>query len=142
MRIAIFFVCIFSTFISGAQSLKNWSEISFQSQARSGHFKELRITQDSVHYRSGNLRSKNLQEVHECLKRNDKKQLTKTLKALNQVDFERMEAPSNKRAFDGARHSQLNIKTATNQFDHYFDDELPHEKLVPLLKIMLNLTEQ
>lgn len=142
MRIGIYFVCIFYSFISGAQSLKNWSEITFQSQARSGDFTEIHITQDSVHYRSGNLRSNDLNEVHECLKSNDKKQLTKTLKAFDQVDFKNLEAPSNKRAFDGARHSQLNVKTANNQIDHYFDDELPHEKLVPLLMVMLKLIEE
>ncbi|MDW3197375.1 MAG: hypothetical protein R8G66_33670 [Cytophagales bacterium] len=142
MRLTISLVILLLTGTAGAQSLENWSEIIFQSQARSGDYQEIRITPDSVHYQSGNRRSGSSEESHACLKRKEKKHLGQILTSLGQLDFNRLESPTNNRAFDGARHSQIIIKTAENQLDHYFDDESPNEKLSPLLTLMLKVAKE
>lgn len=141
MRSIIFMIYLLIASVTSGQSLENWSEITFQSQARIGELKEIRITPDSVHYRGGNLRNGGLTENRKCLATKAKKQLQKVIKNLNGTDISNLTSPSNKRAFDGASHSQISIKTEKDQSDHYFDDESPHEKLAPLLKIMLGLSK-
>lgn len=142
MRLTTSLVILLLTVTAGAQSLDNWSAIIFQSQARSGDYHEIRITQDSVHYQSGNRRSGKLEESHACLKRKEKKHLKQILTPLNKLDFSNLESPTNKRAFDGAKHSQIIIITTENQLDHYFDDDLPNEKLSLLLEFMLKLAKE
>ena len=142
MRFTFLIIILFFGLSSSAQTLENWTEITYQSQARSGDLTEIRITQDSVHFKSGNLRSGNLQKRHTCLKKKEKKHLIKLLIPLNQIDISKLSSPTNKRAYDGAKHSQISVKTAQSQFDHYFDNELPHEKLGPLLTMILKLAEE
>ena len=141
MKFKLFLLSMLLTGLSNAQDLETWTEITFQSQTRGGNLKEVRITADSVHYRNGNMRSGDLQEVHKCLTKKDKKQLQRILKDLSETKITDLEAPSNKRAFDGAAHSEITIHIRDQKLYHYFDDEQPHEKMFPLLNRILAFRE-
>jgi hypothetical protein len=50
------------------------------------------------------------------------------------------ESPSNRRAFDGAKHSTLKLITRDGKdFSHTFDDLDPHPALKPLLEVLLEI---
>jgi hypothetical protein len=63
--------------------------------------------------------------------------------AVPRAQFEGLPSPTNKRAFDGAKHSSIIITLANREtYQHTFDDENPNEKLVPLMKCISNLRAQ
>jgi len=65
---------------------------------------------------------------------------TDVLKSLQNValkEVNALESPTMKRAYDGARHSTITITTNSSQsYSHTFDDENPHQKLTPLMRII------
>lgn len=50
-----------------------------------------------------------------------------------------LKSPTEKRIFDGARHSTITITTTATTVSHSFDDEQPNEKLQKLLKELIKL---
>ena len=121
--------------------LDDWVEIRFKSQSRGGDFREIRLTKDSIYHFSGNRRNHKAETQKKCLSRKDIKQIDKALDGLERADFSSLESPTNKRAYDGAAHSEIVILIQGQPKDHYFDDELPHASLQPLLQVMLGLVD-
>ena len=61
------------------------------------------------------------------------KQLLQNMEHLNLHGIPKLKSPSMKRAYDGARHSEIIITTFDNQrYIHMFDDENPNMLLKPL----------
>ncbi len=141
IRFGIIIITLLLVETGAAQSLEKWTEIVFQSQARSGAFKEIRLSQDSIYLSNGNMRNGASKKLQKCLNKKIRRQLNKTLRLLGNVDWKNLKSPTDKRTFDGAAHSQINLKVGNQQFDHYFDDVSPHEKLVPLLTLLLSTEE-
>jgi hypothetical protein len=64
-------------------------------------------------------------------------ELLKAASQLKLTEVSTLPSPTNRRAFDGARHSTLVISTNDGQsYTHSFDDENPHEHLRNLMDVV------
>ena len=63
--------------------------------------------------------------------------------AIEQVQEQKIAAlpsPSSRRAFDGAMHSSITLINKDNaSYTHSFDDEYPHEDLLPLMEVISSI---
>ncbi|MBI1767388.1 MAG: hypothetical protein HY015_04475 [Bacteroidetes bacterium] len=73
---------------------------------------------------------------HKAIKNKDWTGVIKSLYGVHLNDIEGLKSPTMKRAYDGARHSTITIITKSGKYSHSFDDEDPHEKLKPLMKVI------
>ena len=72
-----------------------------------------------------------------------KKQLIDLIKKIDLQNISNLKAPSNKRAFDGALHATLSIKTESNNYiSSQFDDDNPPKELKVLIDIMKTYCEE
>jgi len=115
------------------------SRIEFNSVTR-GFQKNVIITADSVvESVDGRQQSQN-----KLVKRkNDPTDWSNLLKTLSDVDIaqlSKLEPPSRRSAFDGARQSTIKITdTNGNNYSHTFDDENPNDRLKPLMDEILHV---
>ena len=57
-------------------------------------------------------------------------------------EIPQLPSPTSRRAFDGARHSSIVIHTKGEEsYIHAFDDESPHEELLPLMELIKRMAE-
>jgi hypothetical protein len=78
----------------------------------------------------------------EKIKSTDWELLTESLTNVNLSEVSDLKSPTMKRAYDGARHSTILITTTAGiVVSHTFDDEVAHEKLVPLMKVISKLNQ-
>ncbi len=67
-------------------------------------------------------------------------ELLSTIRGVKLEEIPKLPSPTNRRAFDGARHSTLKITTSDGRdFVHTFDDENPHKALHALMDKILEL---
>lgn len=114
------------------------SSIEFNSMTR-GYQENVLLTIDSFSYRR--------------MERNDslvfssamtKKMWNKLINALPSqkfVEINELPAPTQKRNYDGARHSTLTLNASSDTYSHSFDDENPNEKLQALMKQIICLRD-
>lgn len=77
------------------------------------------------------------------IRKQDWKHITQLATSLPRTEFEKLQSPTNKRAFDGARHSTITITLDSGEtYHHLFDDENPNEKLQPLMTCIAQLRKQ
>jgi hypothetical protein len=122
---------------SRCQPSTDISRIRFTSVTR-GYHKEVNITKDSVHTlvqgRGGN------ETYSRHLSAGEWNKLTGTLKNVKLEEISKLKSPTEKRAFDGARISSLEVQTGEGQtLIHSFDDEQPHATLKPLMDAVLEV---
>lgn len=133
-------IIAFTVFITiHAQGLKNIEKIEFSTTSRTGNYKELVISNKTSHIKLGNKREKdNILHTEQKTKRKECRKLNKVLKKIDIESIPSLKSPTNKRAFDGADHSIIIIKTKDNKvLKHRFDDLNPHASLHKLLNVLL-----
>ncbi len=102
-------------------------EIVFNAQTR-GRLENITISDKTVFYKTYNT-SKTF-----GIDSNQKKQLIDLIKKIDLQNISNLKAPSNKRAFDGALHATLSIKTESNNYiSSQFDDDNPPKELKVLI---------
>ena len=116
-----------------AQKTGDILRIEFNSLTR-GYQQLVVITADSIKI-STHARGT---EENKSIKNKDWIHIIKPLKNVSLSDIAELKSPTMKRAYDGARHSTITITTKSETYSHSFDDEDPHDKLKPLLKIILD----
>jgi len=110
------------------------TKIEFTSLTR-GYQKEVFISPDSL-TRIVNNRGEN-SIFKRKLADGEWDNLVKSVGEIKMDEIPQLPSPTTRRAFDGARHSTLTIRTkGSEQWQHSFDDELPHEKLHPLMEVI------
>lgn len=109
--------------------------IEFSTLSRSGHYEHIIITQDSIFINITERRLNNVDTSYSRkLKSNEWQAIIQSLENISLPEIPDMKSPTMKRAYDGARHSEIIISEKnSNSFNHLFDDENPHEKLNPLM---------
>jgi hypothetical protein len=116
-----------------AQDIPVVIKVEFSTLTRGAH-ETILITKDCV--KVGKQRSEDREE-----KKSDFKITAESWNSLmNEVnriplpDVATLQSPTKDRAFDGAYHSSIIITTDKQEtFTHTFDNENPHQKLVPLM---------
>jgi hypothetical protein len=77
------------------------------------------------------------------LQKGDWQMLLNSIEDISLTEVPAYQAPTNKRAYDGAWHSSITITTKDEQsFGHSFDNEDPNEKLQVLMKRIRMLAER
>jgi hypothetical protein len=110
------------------------TKVEFTSLTR-GHQKEVFISADSliiyVSHRGENKMIKRKLEAGEW------DELLVSIPKINREELSTLPSPTSRRAFDGAKHSVIQIygKDA-GPWSHSFDDENPHELLHPLMDVI------
>lgn len=118
--------------LSFTQKKNDIIKIEFSSVTR-GHQEFVVITPDSIKV-TGNKQKAMARAL-------EKKEWTAIINAIDKLELSSVSAlksPTMKRAYDGARHSTITLTTQSQSYAHTFDDENPHEKLKPLLKIIVD----
>jgi hypothetical protein len=114
------------------------TRITFTSLTR-GYQKQIVITPDS----STLLISKQETRTEtRKLEKGEWKNLLTCVKKIKPEVLPELKSPTMKRAHDGALHSTITIISEGKEWSHSFDDEDPHEKLRPLLKIVKRIGER
>ena len=114
----------------------NVSKIEFTSLTR-GYQKQLFLDRDSLTVIVDGRQEAN-KVVKQAVSKGTWEKIDRELKnvALDKVND--YQSPSNRRAFDGAKHSTLKLITKDGkEFSHSFDDFDPHPALKPLLELVL-----
>lgn len=125
------------------QEKHNITKVEFTSMTR-GYQESVVFTPDSV---SGNKpepgdRTKT-KSFHQPLKKQEWKHLSGLVSSIPRAEFENLKSPTNKRAYDGAKHSTITITLDNGEtYLHLFDDETPNEKLQPLMKCIATLRDK
>ena len=115
--------------------------IGYSSLGMSGAAENIQITRDSIVLTYEMRRSGEPPQVFSRkINRGEWNALIQSLASLDWNEIASLESPTNKRAYDGAFHSQLMIRTSQQEYSsQFFDDENPHEKLLPLMKAVRSL---
>lgn len=121
----------------GQKSASIIKSIEFVSNTR-GYQKQVFISPDSVIEFT-----EKLNKGQRISKPNTEQQwieLISTIDAVPLQGIDKLPSPTSRRAFDGAKHSSLIITTNDSKsHTHTFDDENPHEQLLPLMKAIRKL---
>lgn len=119
------------------------TKIEFTSLAR-GYDEKMIITQDSILVFKPNIEDRyRVDKFSRITKEQDWKHLLNSLRKIGLSEFENLKSPTNKRAFDGARHSNIIITTSNQEIhQHTFDNEDPHEKLAQVMRCIALLRDK
>lgn len=135
--IYIFLFCFMWTAVR-CQSAQQVRRIEYTTLTRGFH-KQVIITPDSVISITEG-RGTQHDKTGRKLNSGEWEQLKQRLHGVKLTDMPTLESPTSKRAYDGARHSTINITDNQGQaWQHSFDDEDPHAKLKPLLEALLQI---
>lgn len=128
-------------FMTKGQDTSDIASIRFKTFTR-GASKTVKISKDSI-VSSFTGHATGEQPVRCKIKKEDWNLLTKQLNEVNVSDMPSLTSPTNKRAVDGAWHSEIIIETtAQKSFSHSFDNEEPHEKLKSLMQVIAMLEKK
>jgi hypothetical protein len=131
----IFFLIVSSAFSARQQTKPDdVQRIEFTSITR-GYQEHLVVDSDSIVFTyTDNADRKEKRHA----KANHKQAWKRVLQTVDNIDwknFDSLMSPTNKRAFDGARHSSIIVTTRIDgTHNHTFDDENPNQRLVKLMK--------
>ena len=135
----IFPVFLFSliSVMAGCQSVY---DIRFTTSTR-GYSKEIVITPKTITLHEQNFREPSKEKNTSWeIRKEDWKKLLQSFEDVMPSEFPLLKAPSDKRAFDGARTSTLIVTDKKGKtWHHAFDDEDPNQKLQPLMNVINEL---
>ena len=125
------------------QMAKGIQKVEFSTLSRGGHYEQIVITKDTLRFQKEKRRSREeKQTFSRIIEEVEWKELIQNTEHLNLHEIPALKSPTMKRAYDGARHSEIIITTHENQqYIHRFDDENPHELLKPLLQSIFRLRD-
>jgi hypothetical protein len=136
----LFFSMLLQSCAVRSQTTHEIVTIQFTSIARGGYSKEVIITRDSLQQYITERRGEDRKAINTAIDKKDWALLVASTNTLAIQEVPELVSPTQKRAFDGARHSSLTITMSNRSvYSHSFDDELPHEKLQPLMNEVLRL---
>jgi hypothetical protein len=136
MKFKALMIFIFTvTQISGkCQNTNDVERVEFTSATR-GYQKTMRVSPDSVVTTINNRGENSITKRR--LTGEEWGEVINSIQTLGQKDIGQLPAPTSERARDAAKHSSITITTADGQKrTHTFDDDMPHEKLMPLLNAL------
>jgi hypothetical protein len=140
LKILLLAISFLASFQQGNHKI---TKVEFSSMTR-GYQESVVFTPDSVRGSKPDAgdRSK-VNAFNQSLKKQDWKHLTGLVSSVPRTEFENLKSPTNKRAYDGAKHSTITITLDNGEtYLHLFDDETPNEKLQPLMKCISKLRDQ
>lgn len=136
----IFLVLLLHAFIIEGQDTSDVANVRFKTFTR-GASKTITINRDSISISSSGRAGE--QPVRCKIKKEDWNLLTKQLNEVNVNDIPSLSSPTNKRAVDGAWHSEIVVGTTGKKaFSHSFDNEEPNEKLKSLMQVIAVLEKK
>lgn len=111
----------------------NFDEIIYESITR-GRSEKITIKEHTVYYKT------HLKSSTYKLTKNQQELLDKEISNLNLKGLSTLKAPTNKRLFDGAMHTNIFIKKDSKQYvSSTFDDTNPPAELIALCTFIKNL---
>jgi hypothetical protein len=120
---------------SVAQNSSDIVRIEFTSLTR-GYHETVIITNNSLKISKSQVSEPKIDKAR-MLKKEEWADIVKALQKVTLAEVSELKSPTMKRAYDGARHSTITITTKTNQvYAHTFDDQEPHQMLMPLMKAL------
>ena len=124
--------------LAGCQSVY---DIKFTTGTR-GYNKEIVLSPKSISLHEQNFREPDKEKnTTWAIRKEDWKNVIASLDGVMLREIPLLKAPSDKRTYDGARTSTLAITDKKGKiWYHAFDDESPNEALVPLMKVISELT--
>jgi hypothetical protein len=132
----ILFVMLFALATLGARCQDEHviTKIQFSSLTR-GYQKEVFISADSL---TTLINDRGQEKISKRkLAAGEWEELVTTISKIDPTGITELPSPTSRRAFDGARHSTITIiAREAGPWTHSFDDELPHEKLQPLMDVL------
>lgn len=116
-------------------------DVKFTTSTR-GYNKEIVITPKTISLHELNSREPGKEKNATWdLKKDEWKKVLQSLDGVMLREMPLLKAPSDKRTYDGARASMITITDKKAKiWYHSFDDESPNEALVPLMKVITELT--
>ncbi|UXX78436.1 hypothetical protein N7E81_13825 [Reichenbachiella carrageenanivorans] len=116
------------------------TKIEFQSTSRT-YFEQITITPyHSIITQKLNREAKATTQKQIITSDNWSKLINK-LEKTSPKQWPKLVSPSQKRTYDGARHSQLVAYTTTTSYTHLFDDLQPNTELCNLLSLILEIRD-
>jgi hypothetical protein len=124
--------------VAGCQSVHS---VKFTTGTR-GYNKEVEISPKTISLMEQNFTAGGKEKnITWEIRKDEWRKIIESLNGVMLREIPLLKAPSNKRAYDGARASTLTITDKKGElWYHAFDDDMPHEALVPLLKTINELT--
>lgn len=142
-KVIIAFVLLVSTFAAKAQQHNKLTKVEFTTLSR-GYRQYVTIAHDSVSVHTESFQSEG--KTPDYKRKLTKKECVSLAKLLDKIalaEVPELKSPTMKRAFDGALHSSIILSTNDAQsWTHTFDDENPHDKLKPLMKVIKAIKEK
>jgi len=138
----LFFATLLMSFSCKEDQIGIVEKVEFTTMGMSGVFEHITITPDSVFVETGQRRTDEPpKSVSKSIRRDAWKTVLNALSSVSTTGIDSLKSPTNKRAFDGAMHSEITITTVDEEiFRHSFDDETPHQKLQPLMEVIRKLS--
>lgn len=137
------FLILFFFLIAGYAQSRQVRRISYATSTR-GFSREVIFTPKTITIQQEDHRGKeNTSPTTTALKKEDWEKLIDCLKNIKLAELPDLASPSMDRSFDGAMASTLTITTRRGKsWSHGFDAIKPHEKLQPLMNMILVLSEK
>lgn len=138
-------ICLISLFTLLSIHLRAQPEdvlsIEFQSLSRN-YFEKVLITSDSLVKRINKNRGSEEETETRIISKKEWKSLIKDLENMDFGQIQKLESPTKKRTYDGARHSTIKITTTQAIYEHLFDDENPNRALDHLMKCIIQIRDK
>jgi hypothetical protein len=136
-----FFCFVFLSCKAPAQQQNEIKSIEFNSLSRGGENIIAVFTSDSINITTLE-RNVLKSSIRKKINPNDWAKLLASLKPVSLSELPNLKSPTMKRAFDGAKHSEIKITNSSNTaFSHNFDDTEPHPLLKQLMFSILELNK-
>jgi hypothetical protein len=134
----LMFICAAVLMASRCDGQSDIAKVEFTSLTR-GYQKQVFLDKDSVKIIVDGRQEEN-KVMNRAMPDGAWKDLLVTLKNIELAKLPGYKSPTNRRAFDGAKHSTITVtKTDGTTYSHGFDDINPHAKLKPLLDRILEI---
>ena len=144
MKIVLIFIGAFLMAFSCKESYKEEiAQITFSSGGMSGHFETISITSDSITITYEQRRTAEKEKTYRNTIGDGSWQLLQeAVPEMTLSEISELESPTMARAYDGAMHSEIVIRTKSGtQYQHAFDDQKPHQELQPLMTAIRELAD-
>lgn len=141
MKSGLIIMLLSAACASVAQHSGDVVQIEFTSATR-GYQESILITSDSIHFTKVQAGEPGIDKTR-AIKKEEWSDLVAALQKVSLPEVPELKSPTMKRTYDGARNSTITITTKSNQvYAHSFDDENPHQNLMPLMKCIKRLREK
>lgn len=145
MKILVLFLALLSmSFSCKENQMATVEKVEFHTMGMNGVYEKISITPDSLHRNTGNRRTHEPEEqFSKSIGKDEWNSVLSALAVISLDEIASLQSPGNKRAYDGAMHSEIIVTTIDSQsFRHSFDDEDPHAKLEALMEVIRLLSNR